>query len=295
MRKNLSQAVVELSRYIINHFSNGEFNVSINSKLKARKDEFGSMSVALDDMKNHLQSLIGKIQKVSDLVINASEEQRIIAEQMAQDANEQAASVEEISSTMEEIASNIESNADNSSQTGTISIKARDGMGEVNLQSKKAFEANDIISSKIQIITDIAFQTNILALNAAVEAARAGEYGKGFAVVAAEVRKLAENSKQAAEEIISLMKKSSDLNNATKIKIEELMPFVENTTALVQEIASSSVEQKNGANQINISMQELNQLTQKSSTVSAKLLTGSEELSKLANSLQDNLTFFRVN
>lgn len=103
-----------------------------------------------------------------------------------------------------------------------------------------AVDANKDIANKISIITDIAFQTNILALNAAVEAARAGEHGKGFAVVAAEVRKLAERSKLAADEIVTLAQKGLDLSQGAGKVMEEVLPKIQNTTKLVQEITAAS-------------------------------------------------------
>ena len=78
-------------------------------------------------------------------------------------------------------------------------------MKEIEKEIRTANESTEAVGARINVIAEIANQTNILALNAAVEAARAGENGRGFAVVAAEVRKLAERSNEAAREIVSLV------------------------------------------------------------------------------------------
>ena len=83
-----------------------------------------------------------------------------------------------------------------------------------------------MIADKISIINDIAFQTNLLALNAAVEAARAGDQGRGFAVVAAEVRKLAERSKTAADEIVSLASDSVRITENSSQLLDALIPEI---------------------------------------------------------------------
>ena len=120
---------------------------------------------------------------------------------------------------MEEMAVNIQQNTDNAQEAEKISKKVSDGVQKVGSASQESLLSIRDISEKINIINDIAFQTNILALNAAVEAARAGEHGKGFAVVAAEVRKLAERSKLAADEIITLSSKSVQVTDRNLWKI----------------------------------------------------------------------------
>ena len=159
---------------------------------------------------------------------------------------------------MEQISANIQQNSENALETKKISQAAETGITSVNSSSKEVVEANKQIAAKISIINEIAFQTNILALNAAVEAARAGEHGKGFAVVAAEVRKLAERSKVAAEEIVQLTQKGLQVSELSGQKLEALTPDIQRTTRLVQEITAASLEQSNGANQVNTSIQQLN-------------------------------------
>ncbi len=165
---------------------------------------------------------------------------------------------------------------------------------DVRERTINAVEANKNISEKIEVINEIAFQTNILALNAAVEAARAGEHGKGFAVVAGEVRKLAEHSKIVAEEIVSLAKNSFVITSDAGQKLDEMIPQIEKTTQLVQEIAAASSEQSNGVNQVNSAIQQLNEVAQQTTAASEELASNEEELEGQADQLKSTVSYFRI-
>jgi len=273
-----------------NQISEGDLTAKVDVN---QQDEIGQLAIALRNMAGKLNGIVSNIKSGADQIAVASQQMSSTSQQLSQGANEQASSLEEVTSTMEEMTANIEQNTLNSNQTEKISITARDGMTHVKDQTIKAVEANKNIAEKIQVINDIAFQTNILALNAAVEAARAGEHGKGFAVVAAEVRKLAENSKKAAEEIVNLAKNSYEITQQAGLKLEEMLPEIEKTTKLVQEIAAASNEQSNGANQVNSAMQQLNTTTQQSAAASEELASSAEELAGQAEQLKELVAYFK--
>lgn len=195
---------------------------------------------------------------------------------------------------MEEITANIQQNSINARETEKIVEKAANGIIKGNEATHSAIETMKQIQSKIQIITDIAFQTNILALNAAVEAARAGEHGRGFAVVAAEVRKLAERSRTAADEIV----KATEAGVKTAITAGEMLnniiPEIQKTVQLVQEISMASQEQANGSNQISTAIQEINVITQTNAAAAENIASNAELLAQQTQELENLVDFFKL-
>lgn len=260
-----------------------------------QNDEVGELANALNHMIVNIRSIVDNITTGANSIASASQQLSSTSESLSQGASEQASSVEEVSSTMEEIAANIEQNTENALQTERISASAQDGIQAVSEKSVEATQASRTISEKINIINDIAFQTNLLALNAAVEAARAGEHGRGFAVVAAEVRKLAENSKIAANEIVKIAHRSLNLSEEAGEEMKNTLPNVVNSTKLVQEIAAASTEQNNGANQVNNAMQQLGNVTQQNAAAAEEMATSSEELAAQAAQLLELISFFKLN
>ncbi|MCG8700398.1 MAG: methyl-accepting chemotaxis protein [Bacteroidales bacterium] len=209
--------------------------------------------------------------KLNEIVAKVKTEVMDMAIKMTEANSTQASSIQEISSSIEEMTATIQQNAENSKHTEE---KARKVSRDAELSSTSVKESLDLIrsiSERISLIQDIAFQTNLLALNAAVEAARAGEQGKGFAVVATEVRKLADHSKEAANEIVDMSVKGLQKAEEAYKNLENVIPEIKETVELISEINSATQEQSSGAMQISDSSQNVNSAIQQTANMSLNM------------------------
>lgn len=224
----------------IGEMAAGDFSKDISQETLARRDEFGSVAQAFDQLKLNMRDLIKHLSGSSELLAASSEELTASADQSAEGANQVAGSIAKVSQESDRQLEAVSSSADVIEQmsqgiqrvvkntafvTGAAeeaTQTANEGEKEVNqavqqmqkiaqtsaetaqVIEKLSARSKDI-GSIVETISGIAEQTNLLALNAAIEAARAGEQGRGFAVVAEEVRKLAEQSKGSAKQVADLI------------------------------------------------------------------------------------------
>ena len=290
--KNNLNLLIESQNQIVHKaklIAQGDLTVEL-----VKRSDSDELMESLNDMVKATAKIVDDVRTAASNIASSSQQLSANSQSISQGANEQATAAEEISSSMEEMVSNIQQNTDNALQTEKIALTASNGIRDGNRSVEISVSAMKDIADKIRIINDIAFQTNILALNAAVEAARAGEHGRGFAVVAAEVRKLAERSKLASDDIEQLSKNGVNVAIKAGQQLAELVPEIEKTSRLVQEISAASLEQNAGSNQINNAILQLNKVTQQNASASEELASGAEELSSQAQLMLDVIAYFRI-
>lgn len=328
------------------------------------QDEIGQLAAAFNTMVLQLKDLIKHVTVNAEQVAASSEELTANAEQSAQATNQVALSITDVaaganeqmeaatqaSNVVEIMSAGIQQIAANANQVAAQSAnaadKAKNGGKEVEMAVKQMSQIEDTVNSSAQVvaklgerskeigqivdtISGIAGQTNLLALNAAIEAARAGEQGKGFAVVAEEVRKLAEQSQEAAKKIAELIgdiqgdtdqaviamnegtqevKTGAEVVNAAGIAFKEIMEVIDQVSDQVKEISAAIQQMATGSQQIVGSVKKIDDLSKKSAgesqSVSAateeqlasmeEIATASQTLSQLAQELQTAVTKFRV-
>ncbi len=239
----------------------GDFTAALPESFLSRKDDFGMLSRAMDQMKSNLRGLVMEIRgdihvikemtgNIDDKVSSVNEEMETVSattQELAASMEETAASAQEISAMSQEIetsAKNIAAKSELGAQRVAEILKRAEQAREDTRKDHEAARAinnqikselrlaleNSKVVEEISVLTDsimgITSQTNMLALNASIEAARAGEAGKGFAVVAEQIRVLAEQSRQAVANIQTITGQVSEAVSGLSLSAKSLLDFV---------------------------------------------------------------------
>lgn len=324
---DLTRRIKEISE------GDGDLTQRINSK---RTDELGKLASAFDDFVAKLQTLISEISSSSTSLENNAVQLTNTHENAQHVSNEQTRSIEQIAAAVNEFSVSIREVAertlstanetDHTAELTTQGMKVIDNsVDEINQLANSIKKANQVIeqlasesnniATVLEVIRNIAEQTNLLALNAAIEAARAGEQGRGFAVVADEVRSLASKTQKSTEEIQNMIDKlqsgvkdavSSILDGSNRVEknvelslnIQQMFESIQSSATIVSDmatqIATATEQQSSVSEELSTNLEHLNEQNRVSQGLSNEINEVAKRVGSSVNKLSKDVGQFKI-